>query len=351
MKRVLLALAALLCLQSPAHAQSSPGIYNGQIPSAAQWNAWFSGKQDVSPGLLSGPGFATPGHVVSWGNIYPGTVDGGALPSVLAGTCLAVAGGPAYTVSISPPCILPRGYIDGLAISTASAARTFSVAVGTATDANNALPMILGSSITKTNTGAWVVGTGNGCMDTGSAAVSTWYHIYLIEKTDRSAVDAICSLSASAPTMPTGWTFSRRIGSMLTTSGTANWTAFTQIGEEFRWSTPINDINSAALGTTATNFSISVPPGISVKAWLRGYAASGSVGTKVVVVSPLAATPVAGTPAGEVTAVSQVAANPVALTVEVLTDTTQHVTAVASAASTTLVVDTFGWVDRRGRNN
>jgi hypothetical protein len=75
------------------------------------------------------------------------------------------------------------------------------------------------------------------------------------------------------------------------------------------------------------------------------------VGTKFVLTSPLVATPVAGTPIGEVTSVSQVAANPSPFTVELLTDTSQHVTGVASAASTTVVVDTYGYEDRRGRNN
>lgn len=41
-------LLALLFFATPyaAHAQSSPGLYNGQVPTAAQWNSYFAAKQD-----------------------------------------------------------------------------------------------------------------------------------------------------------------------------------------------------------------------------------------------------------------------------------------------------------------
>lgn len=46
MRKILLALAILL-FPVAALAQSSPGLVNGQVPTAAQWNSYFAAKQDV----------------------------------------------------------------------------------------------------------------------------------------------------------------------------------------------------------------------------------------------------------------------------------------------------------------
>lgn len=46
--------AVLLCV-SQALAQSDPGLYNGLVPTAAQWNGYFDAKLDYnSPGILNG---------------------------------------------------------------------------------------------------------------------------------------------------------------------------------------------------------------------------------------------------------------------------------------------------------
>lgn len=49
---------AAVCLSlCPVYAQSNPGIYNGQTPTAAQWNSYFAAKQDYpAPGLVPGAG-------------------------------------------------------------------------------------------------------------------------------------------------------------------------------------------------------------------------------------------------------------------------------------------------------
>lgn len=44
--RIAALFGALICA-SIAQAQSSPGIYYGQVPTASQWNSWFASKQDV----------------------------------------------------------------------------------------------------------------------------------------------------------------------------------------------------------------------------------------------------------------------------------------------------------------
>lgn len=47
MIRKIAASLLLALLATGAYAQSSPGLYNGQVPTAAQWNSYFAAKQDV----------------------------------------------------------------------------------------------------------------------------------------------------------------------------------------------------------------------------------------------------------------------------------------------------------------
>jgi hypothetical protein len=56
-------------------------------------------------------------------------------------------------------------------------------------------------------------------LDTGSVAASTWYFVHVIW--NETTVVGLASLSATAPTLPTGYTYSARIGAVYT-DGTAN---------------------------------------------------------------------------------------------------------------------------------
>ena len=341
-------LIASFLLPHKVWAQSSPNLVNGQVPTAAQWNSFFSAKQDVAQGFVNGSGATTPGHLAVWGT-YPNIQDGGTVPSVTTGLCLGVTGSATYNVSLSYACQLPRGYISGLGMSTAGSSSSFTVAAGTAMDSTVASAIPLGASLTKT-TGAWTLGTSNGCLDTGSIATSTWYYVFAIERTDHTNTDILCSVSLASPTMPSNYSFFRYIGA-IKTDGSSHWIKFWQFGDDFYWDTPVNDVSTTSLSTTATSFALSVPPGISVVVKMRGLMASATPGTSVVVTSPLFATPVAGTPVGETSGIAQVASVNSPVYVTTVTDTTQNVKAVASAASTTLKLDTFGWSDPRGKNN
>jgi hypothetical protein len=150
------------------------------------------------------------------------------------------------------------GTIYGLTLSTAGSSTTFAVAAGAASG------MVLASTISKT-TGSWSVGSTNGSLDTGTVANSTWYHVWLIQRTDTGVVDVLTSLSATAPTMPANYTIKRRIGSMKT-NGSAQWTKFIQVGNRFDWTTPIEDADAAPAGTTAASLTLTVPTGVSVEA-------------------------------------------------------------------------------------
>ena len=56
-------------------------------------------------------------------------------------------------------------------------------------------------------------------LDTGVLAASTWYSVWVIS--DGTNVKSLLSLSATAPTMPAGYTFKARVG-WIRTDGTAN---------------------------------------------------------------------------------------------------------------------------------
>jgi len=54
MKPWLISVVMAFATAGAALAQSSPGLVNGQIPTAAQWNSYFAAKQDWPPSGGSG---------------------------------------------------------------------------------------------------------------------------------------------------------------------------------------------------------------------------------------------------------------------------------------------------------
>lgn len=62
-------------------------------------------------------------------------------------------------------------------------------------------------------------GSSGNDLDTGSLSGTTWYHVYLIS--NGSTVAGLASLSATGPTLPTGYTYYMRVGAM-STNGSAS---------------------------------------------------------------------------------------------------------------------------------
>lgn len=158
---------------------------------------------------------------------------------------------------------VPRGYIAGLALSTAGASSTMSVASGQAADSTGAVMVSLPAEISKTAS-LWAFGSGVGGLDAGEIANNTWYHWFLIRRPDTGVVDVTFSLSATAPTLPPGYSQYRRIGSGKT-NGAAQWVKFIQTGDEFILDSPVNDANTTN-SATAQLLTLSVPSGVKVKA-------------------------------------------------------------------------------------
>lgn len=235
-----------------------------------------------------------------------------------------------------------QNYISGLTLSTAGGSGTFGIAAGVSTDSTNAGTMLLSSAYTKT-TASWVVGSGNGALDTGAIAGSTWYHVFLIQRTDTGVTDILFSLSASAPTMPTSYTLFRRIGSMKT-DGSNHWLLFTQTGDTFIWSVTVSDTSTA--GTSASTFALAgVPTGVVVNALGRVNSSAG--GSSSLLITSLQESDQAASIAD---AAQQAAAQLMTANVARFTNTSAQLRCRASNAGVGFNYNTYGWIDTRGKS-
>ena len=259
-------------------------------------------------------------------------------------------------IAISKAPVL-RSYLSGLTLSTAGGSGTMTIAAGQATDSTNAQTMTLAASIGKT-TSAWAVGSGNGGLDTGAIANSTWYKFYEIKRTDTGVVDVIFTTAALAtgPAMPTNYSLFRYIGSGKT-DGSAHWTAFVQYGDYFEWVVPTLDINQANPGTNAVSAPLNVPLGVQVMTRCAHTSINtAATGGGYYYASDLAITDeVPSATFSQITNEILTASGSIQSMTEVLdimsnTSSQIRYRLSASTASVTINIVTQGWTDRRGRD-
>lgn len=127
--------------------------------------------------------------------------------------------------------------------------------------------MVLPSLITKRLDASWAVGTGNGGLDTGSIADTT-YNVFLIKRHDTGVTDVIFSTSTS-PAMPSNYDYYVRIGSIIRSSSAI--LTFEQVGKRFILKAPglsftadNGDLTTARVTKTLAG----IPTGIQVDALL-----------------------------------------------------------------------------------
>lgn len=101
-----------------------------------------------------------------------------------------------------------------------------------------------GQVVSRTNVSLIVNFTLNGAngLDTGSLAASTWYYVYVIDNGAGAA--ALGSLSATAPTLPSGYSYKCRLGAVQT-DGSSNFFRTLQLGNRASYKA------TAATNTTA----------------------------------------------------------------------------------------------------
>jgi hypothetical protein len=255
------------------------------------------------------------------------------------GTVWAMTGGPVRPVV--------RGQIQGLTLSTAGSSATFSVDSGIACDSTGVDMLVLAAPISKT-TATWALGSGNGALDTGAIANSTFYHVFLIKRPDTGVVGVLISLSPTAPTLPANYTLFRRIGAMLTTS-TGLWRAFSQIGDEFLWAATIQDANAQALNVASRQpVTLTVPIGIQVTAMMR-VTVAGAANCLIILTSYDETDQAAAGVGSGVNARTTAASDAGSGQHFVRTDTLGRI-GVRSSAAGSLYVSTYGWIDRRNKD-
>jgi FlaG/FlaF family flagellin (archaellin) len=159
----------------------------------------------------------------------------------------------------------------------------------------------------------------------------------------------LVSLSATAPTMPANYSYSRRIGSLLT-NGSAQWVKFVQDGDLFQWDAPTLDVNANNPGSAAVTRTLTTPTGVKTRAVLNVVLTAGAGGDGVYLsdleVSDQAAASAAA-PGYQVGALST--SNAAQVTVRTNTSAQIRSRNVSGTATETLRINTVGWYDARGR--
>lgn len=258
---------------------------------------------------------------------------------------------PGFNPSVA---IFPKGHLFGLTLANngSDATNDIDFAAGQCVDSTGAA-FWASSALTKRLDATFVAGNNAGGLDTGVAS-NTTYHCFAIRKDSDGSGDFLFSLSATAPTMPTGYTYFRRIGSILRESGAI--VAFVQNGDRFLRSVPIRSVATSAPGTSAVLATMAVPSGVRVLANLavmvRDDTPSGDF--HVLLTSPdQADTAAAGTVFTLRFAYPGSASVPQAESVmaDVMTNTGAQIRyrMEASDADKTIWIVVHGWIDTRGR--
>lgn len=171
----------------------------------------------------------------------------------------------------------PRGWLSGCTLSnnTTDAANDLDVAAGLCRDDTNTADISFPATITKRLDALWATGTNQGGRDTGAIA-DAWWHVFAIRNPATNACDVLFSQSISAPTMPSGFTQKRRIGSGQRISGTG-FRPFRQYGDYFQFTTAPTDVVNRAMATgQSTNDTLSVPAGLKIRAHVQVRAYCGA---------------------------------------------------------------------------
>ncbi|WP_141502309.1 hypothetical protein [Rhizobium sp. J15] len=243
------------------------------------------------------------------------------------------------------------GQIYGLTLSNnvADATNDIDIAAGSAaSDGATPYLMTLGSALTKRLDAGWSVGTNQGGLDTGSVANGT-YNVFEIQRSDTGVVDALFSLSATAPTMPANYDRKRILGSILRESGAI--VAFTQVGDIFKRKLPVRDVNATSAGISAVTRTLSIPTGRVLEALLSVQVATSGASGESAYISELTSPDQAVSSPYITVGLGAGGAGQEWVSGRWFTNASAQIRSRQSVggATETLNIFTLGWVDTRGR--
>lgn len=263
------------------------------------------------------------------------------------------------TTNLTPASLSAIGVLKGLltgltlANNGSDATNDIDFTAGYCVDSTGAA-IIQCSALTKQLDAAWAAGTNAGGLDTGSISNGT-YHCFAIKKDSDGSGDFLFSTSPTAPTMPSGYTYFRRIGSIIRASAAI--VAFSQLGDTFLRKVPVNNINTTNPGTAQVSVTTSVPNGIQVEAIMGVALGDGTpaVATNLLLLSP-DQTDTAPNVALANLALGAAGASVIQQTAGVFrvrTDTSRVIKYRVDNSDADIAVRmaTIGWVDTRGRQD
>lgn len=113
----------------------------------------------------------------------------------------------------------------------------------------------------------WSAGDAAGGLDTGTVAVDTTYHMFVIHNPTTVTSDYLFSTSLSSPTLPSGYTKKKRIASIIT-DGSANIKYgkfyFSKDGSyKMVYRVPVLDVSTNP-GTSSVDYGLTVPAGLDI---------------------------------------------------------------------------------------
>jgi hypothetical protein len=203
---------------------------------------------------------------------------------------------------------------------------------------------------------AWAAGTGSGGRLSGTLGASQSWHVFIIAKAD-GTMDVGFDQSVTAPTLPAGYVYFRRLGAILTDSINAI-RLFVQFGDYFETALRSTDFAATANGGgVAFLRTLSVPKGKKMGVHLY-FQSTGTADTTAYlsgIFDPDHGTPPAFGPSTQWAQVRRggfkdtTGANISFLTVmaDCQTDANGNVYTQSSDASELIVLGVVGWTDKR----
>lgn len=250
-----------------------------------------------------------------------------------------------------------RGMLAGCQMTWVSGT-SITLGAGTARDDADTENMKLVAATTMSNlTVGWVVGNNQPKVRTGvTLSNGMTLHIYIIKRIDTGVVDWFLTDEASAPTLPTNYTKSRRVSSLKFTSGAQTIPQYFQDGDYFRLAASVGDVNAGAPGTSAVLRTLSVPTGLNVQ-WFGNVAVADTTpGTVYVYITDPAVNDEAPTQASATAPGATLGATPASLDMQAQitcrTNTSGQVRTrmqTSNNSNTAIRMFTLGWWDTRGR--
>lgn len=132
---------------------------------------------------------------------------------------------------------------------------------------NTLTKQIISAAMTKKLDAPFAEGNGNGGLDTGAKTINTWYHCFAISKADGTS-DFLFSTSLISPTMPSGYVYKRRIGSIMTEIS-GNIKQFKQYGDDFMYASTEAYRATSGIPIIPTDLVLPTPLGIKTRPYLE----------------------------------------------------------------------------------